>query len=86
MRKTYLGKFSKDSNVNLSYFVRSYTPVVGKGFLQSSQNVVTKLLHFDGLQTFLVLSGQLGIWGEILDIKQDAWQGIRQTRKSTRNC
>ena len=46
-------KVFKDSNVNLSYFVRSYIPVIGKEFLQSSQNIIIKLFILVNFQSFL---------------------------------
>ena len=46
-------KVFKDSHVNLSYFFRSYTPVIGKEFLQSSQNIIIKLFILVNFQSFL---------------------------------
>ena len=36
IKKSHFGQDSKDSNVNLSYFVYSYSPAIQKGLLKSS--------------------------------------------------
>ena len=55
-------KVFKDSNVNRSHFVRFYTPIIGKEFLQSYQNIVTNLFILVNFNLFfLLLRGQFCI-------------------------
>ena len=62
-KKNLFGQDSKDSNITLPYCVSSYSPVVGKGFLQRSQKYFHQAAGIltDFKPFLLVFIGQLGL-------------------------